>query len=89
LLHLLEASSHQEMAWEVEGAVGVAAPVAHPTSPLLMCTTIPTATEAFTPLLWVQNCIHSTKICKALKTECCLVCPSNTKHVLKSVTMHI
>jgi len=60
LLHLLEASSHQEMAWEVEGAVGVAAPVAHPTSPLLMCTTTPVATEEFTPLVWVQQCICST-----------------------------
>ncbi len=70
LLHLLEASSHQEMAWEVEGAVGVAAPVAHPTSPLLMCTTTPAAAEAFTPLVWVQKCIHSTKY-----TQC--ICSTN------------
>jgi len=66
LLHLLEASSHQAMAWEVVGGVGVAAPVAHPTSPLLMCTTIPTATEAFTPLVWVQKCIHSTNFTRCI-----------------------
>lgn len=60
LLDLLEASSRQAMAWEAEVAVEVAAPVVHPISPLLMCTTIPTATEAFTLLVWGTECIHST-----------------------------